>query len=162
MKVGIFGLGYTGVRIADLLKPQTGIELNTFSANTQIKGTLIFDFSNAVVLKQFSEKFSKNSFDLSLVTFPVQKLSDPTAFLDVLFSVSKNSILLGTTSIYKRIPDIIESTPILKDHDRFAVETDWLRRGGKILRLCGIYGPLRNPADWIRKGLVKKIPDNSI
>ncbi|ALE40321.1 hypothetical protein KQY10_05305 [Leptospira interrogans] len=156
MKVGIFGLGYTGVRIADLLKSQTGIELNTFSANTQIKGTLIFDFSNAVVLKQFSEKFSKNSFDLSLVTFPVQKLSDPTAFLDVLFSVSKNSILLGTTSIYKRIPDIIESTPILKDHDRFVVETDWLRRGGKILRLCGIYGPLRNPADWIRKGLVKK------
>ncbi len=59
MKIGIFGLGYTGVRIADLLKSQTGIELNTFSANTQIKGTLIFDFSNAVVLKQFSEKFSK-------------------------------------------------------------------------------------------------------
>lgn len=156
MKIGIFGLGYTGIRIASILKSQTGIELETFSSNTQIEGTLIFDFSNASMLENFSGKFSKNSFDLSLITFPIQKLSDPFAFLDVLFSVSKNSILFGTTSIYQRLPDIVESTPILKDHDRFVIEEDWLRRGGKILRLCGIYGPLRNPADWIRKGLVKK------
>ncbi|EMO29013.1 hypothetical protein LEP1GSC170_2031 [Leptospira interrogans serovar Bataviae str. HAI135] len=89
MKIGIFGLGYTGIRIAGILKSQTGIELETFSSNTQIEGTLIFDFSNASMLENFSGKFSKNSFDLSLVTFPIQKLSDPFAFLDVLFSVSK-------------------------------------------------------------------------
>ncbi|EMJ95273.1 hypothetical protein [Leptospira alstonii] len=156
MRVGIFGLGYTGIRIAKELGSNTGIELKTFSAKTRIEGTEIFDFSNVPSLNEFAEKYPKGSLDLCVVTFPVQKLSDPTSFINLVFSSGKNLILLGTTSIYKRVPDIVESTPLIEDHDRFAVEGEWLRRGGKILRLCGIYGPLRNPADWVRKGLVKK------
>ncbi|EMY78928.1 hypothetical protein LEP1GSC060_0813 [Leptospira weilii serovar Ranarum str. ICFT] len=156
MRIGIFGLGYTGIRITNELRSQAEIELKTFSAKTNTEGTEIFDFSNVSSLTEFAQKYPKESFDLCVVTFPVQKLSEPIAFFDVLFSSGKNSILLGTTSIYKRVPDIVESTPLIEDHDRFAVEEEWLRREGKILRLCGIYGPLRNPADWARKGLVKK------
>ncbi|ABJ79639.1 hypothetical protein IQB76_12645 [Leptospira borgpetersenii serovar Hardjo-bovis] len=156
MRVGIFGLGYTGIRIAKRLKLQAEIRLETFSAKTRVEGTEVFDFSNPFALKEFGEKFSREDFDLCVVTFPVQKLFDPISFINLLFSVGKRCILLGTTSIYKRVPDIVESTPLIEDHDRFAIENEWIGRSGKILRLCGIYGPLRNPGDWARKGLVKK------
>ncbi|AXX15303.1 hypothetical protein [Leptospira borgpetersenii] len=156
MRVGIFGLGYTGIRIAKRLKLQAEVRLETFSAKTRVEGTEVFDFSNPFALKEFGEKFSREDFDLCVVTFPVQKLFDPISFINLLFSVGKRCILLGTTSIYKRVPDIVESTPLIEDHDRFAIENEWIGRSGKILRLCGIYGPLRNPGDWARKGLVKK------
>ncbi|TGL76077.1 hypothetical protein [Leptospira yasudae] len=156
MRVGVFGLGYTGVRIAEKLRSVAGIELETFSAKTKISGTRIFDFSNASSLREFEAQFSKQSIDLCIVTFPIQKLSDRRAFLDLLDSVTERRILLGTTSIYARVPDIIETTPLIPDHERFVAEEEWLSHGGKILRLSGIYGPGRNPADWIRKGLVTK------
>ncbi|WP_061223004.1 hypothetical protein [Leptospira weilii] len=156
MLIGIFGLGYTGIRIAKRLKLQAEIQLKTFSAKTRVEGTEVFDFSNPSALEEFGKKFSRENFDLCVVTFPVQKLSDPISFINLLFSIGKKFILLGTTSIYKRVPDIVESTPLVEEHDRFAVENEWIGRGGKILRLCGIYGPLRNPGDWARKGLVKK------
>ncbi|TGM01057.1 hypothetical protein EHQ76_11050 [Leptospira barantonii] len=156
MRIGIFGLGYTGIRISETLRSRENVELKTFSSNTSVAGTGIFDFSNVESLKRFGEEYSQNFFDLCIVTFPIQKLSDPNSFINLAFSVGKNSILLGTTSIYQRVPDIVETTPLQEDHDRFAVEKEWLQRGGKILRLSGIYGPLRNPADWARKGLVKK------
>ncbi|MDI7198375.1 hypothetical protein QMM61_16975 [Leptospira santarosai] len=156
MRIGVFGLGYIGIRIAKRLRLQSEIRLRTFSAKTEVEGTELFDFSNPFALEEFGKKFSREHLDLCTVTFPVQKLSDPISFIDLLFSVGKRCILLGTTSIYKRVPDIVESTPLLEDHDRFAIENEWLMRGGKILRLCGIYGPLRNPGDWARKGLVKK------
>jgi hypothetical protein len=154
--VAVFGLGYTGKRIAEKLQAFPEISLRSFSSKTQISGTENFDFSDTNSLTTFSKKISPKEIDLGIVTFPVQKLQDPSLFLDLLFVSVKNPILLGTTSIYRRDPDIVESTPLLEDHDRFSVEEEWLRRGGKILRLCGIYGPGRNPADWARKGLVKK------
>lgn len=156
MRIGIFGLGYTGIRISETLRSAGNAELKTFSAKTRVEGTEIFDFSNVESLKKFTEEYSRNSLDLCIVTFPVQKLSDPMSFINSLSSAGKNLLLLGTTSIYQRVPDIIETTPLQEDHDRFKIENEWIRRGGKILRLTGIYGPLRNPADWARKGLVKK------
>lgn len=156
MRIGIFGLGYTGIRISETLRSKENVELNTFSSDTTVAGTRIFDFSNADSLKKFGEEFSQNFFDLCIVTFPIQKLSDPNSFINLAFSSCKNPVLIGTTSIYQRVPDIVETTPLQEDHDRFAVEKEWLQRGGKILRVAGIYGPLRNPADWARKGLVKK------
>ncbi|MBM9500467.1 hypothetical protein JWG44_09435 [Leptospira sp. 201903071] len=154
--VSVFGLGYTGKRIAEKLQTLPKISLRSFSSKTRIFETENFDFSDRDSLAAFSKKVSPKEIDLGIVTFPVQKLNDPSLFLEVLFLSVKNLILLGTTSIYRRDPDIVESTPVLSDHDRFSLEEEWLQRGGKILRLCGIYGPGRNPADWARKGLVKK------
>ncbi|XDD51328.1 hypothetical protein AB3N59_06095 [Leptospira sp. WS92.C1] len=156
MRVSVFGLGYTGIRIYESLKSLPNFRLETFSATTKVEGTQAFDFSNQDSLSSFQNQFGKNVFDLGIVTFPIQKLSQRNRFLDILFSASKNLILLGTTSIYRRVPDITETTPLLTDHERFETEEEWLRRGGKLLRLCGIYGPGRNPADWARRGLVKK------
>ncbi|WP_244939853.1 hypothetical protein [Leptospira adleri] len=154
--VSVFGLGYTGKRIAEKLQALPEISLRSFSAKTRILGTENFDFSDPDSLEEFSKKVSPKEMELGIVTFPIQKLRDPNRFLEVLFLSVQNLILLGTTSIYRRDPDIVESTPLQKDHDRFSLEEEWLRRGGMILRLCGIYGPGRNPADWARKGLVKK------
>ncbi|RHX83953.1 hypothetical protein [Leptospira stimsonii] len=154
--VAVFGLGYAGKRISEKLQTFPELSFRSFSSKTRIAGTENYDFTEPDSLASFSKRISPNEIDLSIVTFPIQKLNDPSLFLDVLFLSTKNSILLGTTSIYRRDPDIVESTPLVADHERFAIEEEWLQRGGKILRLCGIYGPGRNPADWARKGLVKK------
>ncbi|TGK36397.1 hypothetical protein EHQ12_05430 [Leptospira gomenensis] len=162
MNLAVFGLGYIGVRIHDrfrILRQQRAdgeFRLSTFSSRTSVEGTERFDFSDPSDLLRFRKGITNENFDLGIVTFPVQKLKDPSAFFEVFFSKCKSGILLGTTSAYRRESEIFETTETSSDHERFITETEWLRRKGKLLRLSGIYGPGRNPADWIRKGLVRK------
>ncbi|MDV6237795.1 hypothetical protein CH379_019380 [Leptospira ellisii] len=156
MNVALFGLGYIGLRTYDRFREVPEFRVSTFSSKTAVKGTERFDFSNPSDRVSFRERIGNVRFDLGIVTFPIQKLNDPSAFLEFFFSVCEGGILLGTTSIYRREQEVAETAELLEEHDRFLTETEWLKHGGKLLRLSGIYGPGRNPADWIRKGLVKK------
>jgi hypothetical protein len=72
-------------------------------------------------------------------------------------------VVLGSTSAYDvgeathyPPPWIDESTPINLDKSRVQGE-ELLRKecGAVILRVSGIYGPNRNPLDWIRTGRVR-------
>ncbi|TGK04793.1 hypothetical protein EHO59_08010 [Leptospira semungkisensis] len=154
-KIAVLGLGYTGLRILQALKKEN--EVLGFSRKTQEEGSILLDLSDPKEIDSFREKFSDHPFDHSLITFPLHKLETRDLIFQTLFSVSKQVWLFGTTSIYIRNgSEITETSPKDKEHDRYTTESLFLEKGGKILYLSGIYGPGRNPGDWIRKGLIQK------
>ncbi|HQR15168.1 MAG TPA: hypothetical protein PKW52_00050 [Nitrospira sp.] len=96
-------------------------------------------------------------------TFPAVPLEQVQAFATHSCSHSRRLVVLGSTSAYDRgdepltnmPPWIDESSPVNFDLPRVQGE-EYLRtqHDGIILRVAGIYGPNRNPVEWIRQGRV--------
>lgn len=94
--------------------------------------------------------------------FPAAPPQAVQQFAAAIHHASRRLVVLGSTSAYamKRSPDhpppwIDESSPIDLAQPRVQAE-EFLRRecGATVLRVAGIYGPGRNPLDWIRSGRV--------
>jgi nucleoside-diphosphate-sugar epimerase len=96
-------------------------------------------------------------------TFPAAPLERVRAFARLSCNPSRRLVVLGSTSAYDRggepttdlPPWIDEASPVNLDLPRVQGE-EYLRtqHGGMILRVAGIYGPNRNPVEWIRQGRV--------
>lgn len=95
--------------------------------------------------------------------FPAIPLEQVQAFARTLDAPPRRIVVLGSTSAYE-VPDhfaecpppwIDESAPIDMSKPRVQGE-EYLRNelGAIVLRVAGIYGPGRNPLDWIRQGRV--------
>ena len=95
--------------------------------------------------------------------FPATPLEQVQAFARTLDMPPRRMIILGSTSAYEESdhsadyppPWIDESAPIDRTKPRVQGE-EFLRAncGAIVLRVAGIYGPRRNPLDWIRQGRV--------
>ena len=95
--------------------------------------------------------------------FPATPLEQVQAFARTLDTTDRRMIVLGSTSAYEVSdhsteyppPWIDESAPIDPTKPRVEGE-EYLREqhGAIVLRVAGIYGPGRNPLDWIRQGRV--------
>ena len=95
--------------------------------------------------------------------FPATPLEQVQAFARTLDAPARRIVVLGSTSAYDASsqsieyppPWIDESTPIDLTKPRVQGE-EFLRTncGAIVLRVAGIYGPGRNPIDWIRTGRV--------
>ena len=95
--------------------------------------------------------------------FPATPLEQVQAFARTLDAPARRIVVLGSTSAYDAPsqsteyppPWIEESTPINLTKPRVQGE-EFLRTncGAIVLRVAGIYGPGRNPLDWIRQGRV--------
>ena len=95
--------------------------------------------------------------------FPATPLEQVQAFARTLDSPPRRIVVLGSTSAYDAPsqstdyppPWIDESAPIDLTKPRVQGE-EFLRKecGAIVLRVAGIYGPGRNPLDWIRQGRV--------
>lgn len=95
--------------------------------------------------------------------FPATPLEQIQAFVRTLAAPSRRIVVLGSTSAYDTSSEsteyppawIDESAPIDQTKPRVQGE-EYLRRhhGAIVLRVAGIYGPKRNPLDWIRQGRV--------
>jgi len=94
--------------------------------------------------------------------FPAEPLDLVQEFAKRLSLPSHRLVVLGSTSAY-RVGDIEtdppswtdETAPIDLSKSRVQGE-EYLREkhGAVVLRVAGIYGPSRNPLDWIKKGRV--------
>ena len=95
--------------------------------------------------------------------FPATPLEQVQAFARTLGAPPRRIVVLGSTSTYE-VPDcsteypppwIDESAPIDLIKPRVQGE-EYLRQhhGAIVLRVAGIYGPGRNPLEWIRQGRV--------
>jgi nucleoside-diphosphate-sugar epimerase len=95
--------------------------------------------------------------------FPATPLEQVQAFARTLNAPPRRIVVLGSTSAYE-VSDhsaeyppswIDESAPIDLSKSRVQGE-EYLREhhGAIVLRVAGIYGPGRNPLDWIRQGRV--------
>jgi hypothetical protein len=95
--------------------------------------------------------------------FPATPLEQVQAFARLLDAPPRRMVVLGSTSAYEVSdhsaeyppPWIDESAPIDLTKPRVQGE-EYLRyeHGAIVLRVAGIYGPRRNPLDWIRTGRV--------
>jgi nucleoside-diphosphate-sugar epimerase len=95
--------------------------------------------------------------------FPATPLEQVQAFARTLDASARRMVVLGSTSAYDAPsqstayppPWIDESAPINLTKPRVQGE-EFLRTncGAIVLRVAGIYGPGRNPLDWIRQGRV--------
>jgi hypothetical protein len=95
--------------------------------------------------------------------FPARPYDQVQAFAKTLIAPPRRLIVLGSTSAYDVARDsqtypppwIDESAPIDLTKPRVQGE-EYLRNefGGIVLRVAGIYGPGRNPLNWIRQGRV--------
>ena len=95
--------------------------------------------------------------------FPATPLEQVQAFAHTLNAPPRRIVVLGSTSAYDALgqsteyppPWIDESAPINLTKQRVQGE-EFLRTncGAIVLRVAGIYGPERNPLDWIRQGRV--------
>jgi hypothetical protein len=95
--------------------------------------------------------------------FPATPLEQVQAFARMLNRPARRMVVLGSTSAYEITdlsveyppPWIDESAPIDLTKPRVQGE-EFLRKeyGAIVLRVAGIYGPGRNPLDWIRQGRV--------
>ena len=95
--------------------------------------------------------------------FPATPLEQVQAFARTLNAPPRRIVVLGSTSAYEASdhsaeyppPWIDESAPIDLTKPRVQGE-EYLREyhGAIVLRVAGIYGPGRNPLDWIRQGRV--------
>ena len=100
--------------------------------------------------------------DIDLIwTFPAAPLEQVEAWAVRYAHPARRLVVLGSTSAYKMDgmagPDswIDETYPVNREQPRVQGE-EYLRQqhGAIVLRVAGIYGPCRNPVEWIRKGLV--------
>jgi hypothetical protein len=95
--------------------------------------------------------------------FPAAPLEQVQAFARNLATLPRRLVVLGSTSAYDipsqaggyPPPYIDESAPIDLRKPRVQGE-EYLRKehGAIVLRVAGIYGPGRNPIEWIRSGRV--------
>ena len=95
--------------------------------------------------------------------FPATPLEQVQTFARTLNAPPRRIVVLGSTSAYDALgqsteyppPWIDESAPINMTKHRVQGE-EFLRTncGAIVLRVAGIYGPGRNPLDWIRQGRV--------
>ncbi len=95
--------------------------------------------------------------------FPAAPLDQVQAFSRTFDTPARRMVVLGSTSAYETSdrsdeyppPWTDESTPLDLSKPRVQGE-EFLRKncGAILLRVAGIYGPGRNPLDWIRTGRV--------
>ena len=95
--------------------------------------------------------------------FPATPLEQVQAFARTLDAPSRRMVVLGSTSAFDTPsqsiecppPWIDESAPLDMTKPRVQGE-EYLREhhGAIVLRVAGIYGPGRNPLDWVRHGRV--------
>lgn len=93
-------------------------------------------------------------------TFPATPPERVQAFFDCCLRDVTGLIVLGSTSAYRigddeTVPAVDEDFPLDLDQPRVAGE-EWLRaRGATVLQLAGIFGPGREPVDWLRRGRIR-------
>ncbi len=89
-------------------------------------------------------------------TFPAEPAAQVEAFADVLFREPLRVVVIGTTSSYvppREDEPVTEDTPLDPHVPRVPGEEHLRQRGAVIVRAAGIYGPARNPLDWLRRGI---------
>ncbi|MDN5942480.1 MAG: hypothetical protein L0H94_11410 [Nitrospira sp.] len=159
----VLGAGYTGL-VLHRTGPSQGRIVHATSRNpmTNLVGIpseqrLKFDLEQPSTWQNIPP-----SADL-IWCFPATPLEQVQAFVRTLAAPPRRMVVLGSTSAYDTSsesteyppPWIDESAPLDQTKPRVQGE-EYLRQhhGAIVLRVAGIYGPKRNPLDWVRQGRV--------
>jgi len=92
--------------------------------------------------------------EVVIVAAPVGPRHDLELLWRTLVAVSPRVIVVGTTSAFVAGDEVTDSSPVDPTNPRALAEEELRSRGAAVLHAAGIYGPGRNPLDWVRRGLV--------
>jgi nucleoside-diphosphate-sugar epimerase len=163
----ILGTGYSGRRLYAAAKT-SGARVWATSRNPErnlphipADDRIIFDLTRP-------ETWAGLPSDCDIIwCFPAQPIELVREFAESRQCTTRRLLILGSTSAYVDSdpshtyppPWVNESAPIDMTKPRVEGE-EYLRRrwGAVILRVAGIYGPDRNPLDWIRQHRVASSP----
>lgn len=159
----ILGSGYTGAELARLLTGMNRPFIGTSRKPQQHLAHIREDRRVCFDLSQRETWANIPSGTDLLWCFPAIPLDLVQRFAATLKAPPRRLVVLGSTSAYDVSKDsnaypppwINESTPIDLTKPRVQGE-EYLRKehGAIVLRVAGIYGPGRNPLDWIKSGRV--------
>jgi hypothetical protein len=157
----ILGTGYTGRVIYRL--PAASRRTICLSSRTPERSLadvpaslqLGFDLTNSTTWATIPDQAEV------IVTFPVQPIDQVEAFAKQVGPRIRRLVVLGSSSVYDRAPEImrgewVTEQSLLDLTIPRAEGEEYLRRqlGAIGLRVTGIYGPGRNPLNWIRQARV--------
>lgn len=112
---------------------------------------ILFDFDEASTWDRLPQA------EITFWTFPAVPVEQVRAFYLKKKQELGNIVLMGSTSAL--IPQqehgwVNESTHLDTSEERVLGEIFLQEQGARLVLSSGIYGPHRNPMDWIKKGLV--------
>jgi hypothetical protein len=153
-KMMVMGYGYTAKWLVPLLQvayPQSQI----VSTSRQGEPHLEFDLARPQTWDLLPQV------DVTVWTFPPSPSAQVSEFIKKKYNSLGQVIALGSTSALLVSHEgqlVSETTPLDMSQDRVLGEQMLRQQGGINLLSAGIYGPGRDPRDWVRKGLVAKSP----
>ena len=155
-KTLILGCGYVGSALANKI-PDTVITYRSVQKAEEHNG-IYFNLDDL------------NSWDNIPVvgdviwTLPAAPLNLVQEFHKTVLHDCNRIVVYGSTSCYltsKNKEIVTEEHPLDLNRDRVAGEEYLRKAGATILVLSGIYGPNREPVNWLRKGLIRS-PDKRV
>lgn len=159
-RVLVLGAGYVGKAVFAGLSAKYEILLTSRSGRAEGEGTPHDMLRFAL---QYGETWSViDSADFVVWTFPAAVSFDDIPYsLEVCRQIRERGIpllILASTSCYQTsLPDqlVDENIPLDQSQARVCAEEQLHTQGSCVLALAGIYGPGRDPVQWLRRGLVK-------
>jgi nucleoside-diphosphate-sugar epimerase len=175
MKLFVFGLGYSSLRLLDLYadrfdqisgtvrQPEKREQIRQFGRHPRLDVHLFDGPAHGAEIAARA-----NEADVLLVSVPPGQASDPVlaAFGETLRTGSARVVYLSTVGIYGDHQGawVDEDTDAASDSERakarLTAEAGWRAIAGNrlaILRLAGIYGPERNALARLRDGTARRI-----
>lgn len=147
-KIALFGLGYTGRYLIEMLSSES-VQVEGYSRRTQLNQSHIFNAEKSEEVHNLKILWQNNAPAFAIITFPPEAVHPD--FWTLLEETVPYRLLLGTTGSYGGVGEITESSDVISDHPRKIAEDRFVKAGGTLLRLSGIYGPGRDPVSWLLK-----------
>lgn len=97
----------------------------------------------------------------AVATLPLRPESASGPVAELLLAVAPRLLVVGSTSAFGDVAEVDDDTPLDPADERAAAEERLRRGGATVLHAAGIYGPGRNPLDWVRRGLIRD-PDRLV
>jgi nucleoside-diphosphate-sugar epimerase len=142
----ILGSGYTGTRLAEYLKNE-GVTVYETSRTRK----MIFD------LERDSTWANLPKADGTFWMFPPLPENGVRKFLAAKAPSLRRIVIVGSISSFENAAadDVVdERTPVNLSDPRVIGEQQILARDGIVVRSAGIYGPRRDPVEWLRAGRI--------
>ena len=92
--------------------------------------------------------------DVVIVAAPMTPEYDLEALWKLLATISSRVVMVGATSAFGNAGVVTDDSLIDPMNPRAAAEERLRIQGAAVIHASGIYGPGRNPLDWVRRGRI--------
>ncbi len=149
MRIAFLGSGYTGQFFS--FPGDETLHTSRRPERAHRPGWTLFDAARAktwAALNGFAP-------DGVVVAFPLCGCEHEKALGDFLLQLSPRVVVIGTTGALLPVDgEVTDSSPLVPGHPRARAEEHLRTLGAAVLHAAGLYGPGRNPLDWLRRGRI--------